>query len=415
MIIGYEAIDGMGALVRDQLVVEDAAQAYGELRRRGLVPVRVAEASASSGPRAGWRAVLRVRLARHRRPDARRASRRDVAFFTEQMAILLETGTPVAASLAALQRQMTCPHWQMLVGQLRQQVEEGASLAAAVASFEHIFDSVYRAMVAAGEASGTLGGILTRLAAMSRQVDRIRRKVVSALIYPALLTCVALAAVTVLIFFVLPRFSRVFVEMRVNLPGSTRGLLACSGFVRQYLAAVLGVLAAGVTGAWYWFRSDRGRRLLARAAVRTPIVGPLVRSVTHARLFRLIGLLIDSRVPLLDALELTRGATRNYLYAALLAGMRENVVNGRPMHEAMNRGNLMPPSMAQMVRTGEENAQLGRVMLLLADHLDDRNETQIGTLTSVLEPLILVFMGAVIGTVAISLVLPMFDLSRISA
>lgn len=413
MIVNYQALNRSGMLVNDSLVVENEEEACSELKRMGLTPVRVQE----HAQRKSWNSwIERMHHCRSRsEADPRKASRRELPLFTEQMAILLETGTPVAPSLAAMGRQVSSRHWQELIRQLRQQVEEGGSLASAVASFPEVFDPIYASMISAGEASGTLPTILNRLAQLSRQSDRIRHKIISAMIYPALLTGISVAVVVVLLFFVLPRFAAIFTEMDVKLPASTRTLLVLSNFVRQNTLFLLIGLAVAIFALVLAVKSEKGQRCWQRNVLKLPIFGPLIRSVINARMFRLIGLLSESSVPLLDSIELTKSSTRNYLYIDMLTQVRDNVLSGQSMHEIMLHGNLVPPSIAQMVHTGEENAQIGRVMMLLANSLDDQNDTKISTLTNIMEPVILVFMGLMIGTVAISLVLPMFDLSQISA
>ncbi|MCP4707102.1 MAG: type II secretion system F family protein, partial [Planctomycetes bacterium] len=321
---------------------------------------------------------------------------------------------PVAASLSALERQLTCPHWRLLVGQLKQRVIEGASLASAVGAYPEIFDPIFSSMISAGEASGKLPAILNRLAQLSRQSDRLKHKVMSAMIYPTLLTTIALSVVMVLIFFVLPRFSAIFAEMNVELPGSTKALLAVSAIVRNHFILVFVSAASVIAAIVLWVRSQRGKYFIARNVLKIPVVGNLICAINNARICRLIGLLVESSITLLDSIELTRASVKHFMFADLLKNMHSNVLVGRSMHEIMATTKIVPASITQMVHTGEENAQVGRIMTLLADHLDDRNETQISTLTSVMEPLILILMGLIIGIVAISLVLPMFDLSRIS-
>ena len=414
MIVNYQAIDRSGALVHDNLVVENASQAYGELTRNGLIPVSIIEQKSRATAPIQSLQKLFDGLGFSKAPDPRRAKRKELPFFTEQMAILLETGTPVAASLSALERQLTCPHWRLLVGQLKKRVIEGSSLASAVGSYPEIFDPIFSSMISAGEASGKLPAILSRLAQLSRQSDRLKHKVISAMIYPALLTTIAFSVILVLIFFVLPRFSAIFVEMKVELPGSTKTLLAISAIVRHHFILTLGSVMGMITTFVLWVRSRRGKRFIARNVLRLPVIGSLICSTNNARICRLIGLLVESSITLLDALELTRASVKHFMFVELLKNMHGNVLVGRSMHEIMAATKIVPASITQMVHTGEENAQVGRIMTLLADHLDDRNETRIGTLTSVMEPLILILMGMIIGTVAISLVLPMFDLSRIS-
>ena len=415
MIIEYQALNHTGNIVTDILTVDDVTQVQAELSNRGLVPISVKTGTGPAMGRSGLKNLLTRLVNRTDRVDPKRASRRDLPFFTAQLAILLETGTPVAASLTAIERQLTNPHWRMIVAQMRRHVEEGGTLTSAASQYPNIFDSVFTSMISAGETSGNLSEILNRLADLSRQADRLKNKLVSAMIYPALLTLISFAVMLVLIFFVLPRFVTVFEELNVKLPATTKALLSVSKFAREYTLLVIGLLSVVIVSVVFALRSKPGRRFRTRASLKIPIAGPLNSALINARIFRLMGLLIESSVPLLDALELTRTATGNYLYTGLIGRMHSSVLNGRTMNEVMLTSRLIPPSIAQMVQTGEENGQVGRVMTMLADYLDDRNETRIGTLTTVMEPIILIFMGLIVGVLVISLVLPMFDLSQISA
>jgi len=414
MIIEYQALNRSGDIVSSTTVVDDMSGAYAQLNRQGLTPIRIKKSPDNVKGGFDLKTLLQRFIGQSRQADPKRASRRHVPFFTSQMAILLETGTPVAPSLTAIEKQLTDPRWSALVARMRLHVEEGGTLTSAAALYPNVFDSVYTSMISAGEASGNLSQMLNRLAELSRQTDRLRHKLISAMIYPTLLTLIALTAMLVITFFVLPRFAIVFEEMNVKLPETTKTLLAVSDFVRQRILLTI-IMASIVIGSIiFWLRSQHGRRFIARSVLKIPVIGPLISSLINARIFRLLGLLVESSVPLLDSLELTIASTKNYLYADLIAKMHRNVLNGKSMHEAMMQNNLVPAGIAQMIHTGENNGQIGKVMSLLADYLDDRNETKIGTLTSVMEPVILIFMGFIVGTLVISLVLPMFDLSQIS-
>lgn len=413
MIIEYQALDLTGSIVTDTLTVADTAEAYTELKRRGLTPVRVTQSKNTNQHADGFLGSLLQRFSSTNAIDPRKARRKHLIFFTTQLTILVETGTPIAASLGALESQFTCPHWGQLISLLRQHVEEGTTLAAAMSQYPEVFDKVYTNMVAAGESSGNLNHILTRLSAMTRQSDRLRSRIIAAMIYPTLLTTISISVLCVLIFFVLPRFEAVFEDMNVDLPGSTKALLAVSNTVRNHMLFTIFSVAAVVTGAIYWLRTEHGRRFVMRYSLRVPVAGPLICSINMSRLLRLLGLMVDSSIPLLEALELTAAATKNYLYAELMEKLRANVIDGQPMYPVLEHSPLVAPGISQMVRTGEENSRLGMVVGLLADHLDEDNETKVNTLTSIMEPVILIVMGFVVGTVALSLVLPMFDLTSI--
>lgn len=412
MIIEYQALDTTGSIVADTLTVADSAEACTELKRRGLTPIRVRERKNGAADSFSFKSLL-GHFSSGNAIDPHKASRQQLPFFTTQLTILLETGTPIAASLSALESQFKCPHWTELIGLLRQHVEEGTTLAAAMSQFPNVFDQVYTNMVAAGELSGNLENIFRRLAAMARQTEKLHNKIISAMIYPALLTIIAMSVLSVLTFFVLPRFESVFEEMKVELPASTKALLALSHAVRNNVIICLLSLIGIVAGIVYWLRTRTGRRTVMRYSLRLPIIGKLIASLQIARILRLLGLLVDSSIPLLESLELTAAATKNYLFTEMVEKMRAYVIDGQPMYPVLQHSDLVGPGIAQMVRTGEENSRIGMVTGLLADHLDDDNETKVNTLTSIMEPVILIFMGIIVGIVALSLVLPMFDLSSI--
>ena len=418
MIVEYQALDRTGTLLSDTIVVEPEVDVCAELKRRGLVPVHIGRGSAGSvvggsGLKSSFNGLLDG-FSRSGGANPRRASKRHVQFFTSQLAILLETGTPVASSLSSIEHQLTCPHWKVLVGNIRRHVEEGGTLASSVGRYPKLFDPLFTSMIAAGESSGRLPEILNRLAELARQSDRIRSKVISTMIYPALLMTIASSVLAVLLFFVLPRFGAIFEEMSVVLPSSTSFMLSASEFVRGHVFLSLLCFCFVIGGPIFWLYTPSGRRVASRFLLRVPVIGPLVSSIINARIFRLVGLLVESSIPLLEALDLTTSATKHYLYVAMLERVHSNVLNGRAMSEAMASSGLVPASLSAMVRTGEENGNVGKVMLMLADYLDDNNDTKVGMLTSIMEPVILIFMGLIVGVVAVSLVLPMFDLSRIS-
>lgn len=414
MIVEYQAINKTGAIVNDTIVVDDPADATAELIRRGLTPIKVHAESGGGDGAFNLLGRLKGLQQKSMLADPRRASRKHLPFYTSQLAILLETGTQVAPSLVAIERQMTDPHWKQLIAEMRRHVEEGGTLTSATSLYPQVFDSVYVSMISAGEASGNLSRILNRLADLARQADRLRNKIISAMIYPALLIGISFVVMIILAFYVIPRFTGIFTELNVSLPASTTMMLGMSTFVRENLILTLIAFGGLIAGLMYWLKSRPGKYFVDKMTLKVPIIGPLASSLIIARIFRILGLLVESSVPLLEALELTRHTTSNHLYTDVIQKAHDSVLHGQSMHEVFLYSRLVPPSIAQMVHTGEENGQVGKVMSMLADYLDDRNETQINMLTSIMEPFILIIMGCLIGTMVFSLVLPMFDLSNIS-
>ena len=296
-----------------------------------------------------------------------------------------------------------------MVATVRQRVEEGASLSEAMRQHPAHFDGVALSLVAAGESGASLDKMLLRLATILERAAQVRGAIIGALVYPAVLTSVCLIVLVIMIMVVLPRFEGMFSAMNTSLPASTEVLLVISDFLRTYWWGVGGDR-----------RRDRGPGALpphppgsaGRDAMLVPRpVGALCRSFATARITRILGLLSESHVPLLTALELTRKASGNAVYAELLARVQDAVERGEPISGRLGEGGLISAPVCEAVRTGENTGRLGEVLTNIAEFLDRENEVIIRSLTSILEPLILVVMGLLVGAVAVSMFLPLFDLA----
>ncbi len=399
----YTAYDRAGKVVSGAIEAPATADAGETLRRQGLFVSKI-EAETSPGParpadrpvRAGGN---RLRL---------------VAGFTRQLGVLVSTGTPVVDALEALERQASDERFRKAIGHVRQKVVEGSPLAAALESQSRYFDAVSRSLVAAGESSGKLDAMLERLADLTRQQLRVRNALVGAMVYPCLLMVVAVGVLTTMLVFVLPRFAGLFKTMNAPLPPSTKVLMAMSHALTAYWYIVVLAVAVSVAAAVWWLRSRSGRRALNTVAVRAPKIEKLTRNFATARLARLIGVLLESKVQLLDALQLTREAFSNHHYVNMLQRAQESVTRGEPLSQSLAASGLVAPSVCEAVRNGERTGQVGRVMLSMADYLDEENEVVVKSLTSILEPVILIVLGAVVGIVATSMFMPLFDLTSMA-
>ncbi len=290
-------------------------------------------------------------------------------------------------------------------------LERGLSLSEALGAHPECFDSVYRAMVAAGESSGKLTALLDRLAVLTRKRVHVLSTVRAAMTYPILLCCVATTVFGALLLFVVPRFGELFANIGAPLPPTTAALIAAGEGLRTYWWALAGAIVAAAVAARQYFKSSAGRRAVDTVAIRLPQVGKLFRNFATARIVRLLGLLTDSHLPVQDILSLTRGATSNVHYAALLAKAEQAVGHGEPVSSAFRETNLISPSVYESMRSGEQSGQVGPLLLELADFLDDENELALKSLTSIVEPVLLILMGLMVGFVAISIFLPLFDVT----
>ena len=374
------------------------------LSRRGLFVLEVHEAGQAHPDTAAPKRGLTLK---------RGSKTRCLADFTRQLSILVGTGTPVVQAMAAVERQTKDETFRAVIADVRRRVEEGSTLADAMEHHPRVFDAVARSLVSAGESGGRLDDMLARLAALVRQQEVMRGAIIGAMIYPALLIVVAFSVLTLMIAFVIPRFSGLFETLDAPLPPTTALLMSTSELLRAYWWGAVLVLAALAVAAVYWLTSNRGRQIIDTVAVRTPKLGKLIRSLATARIARLLGVLLESRVPLLESLSLTRQAMTNSHYRALLVKIEESVTRGEAMSDALAASDLVTPSFAEAVRNGEQGGRVASVLLNLANCMDEDNAMVVKSVTSIIEPLILIALGLVVGFVAVSMFLPLFDVTSV--
>lgn len=404
MKISYRGFDAAGKPVAGTVEASDSREAQESLRKRGVFTTFVGEE--------GRAAEAPMKAPRGTRA---RIKSKDVAVFMRELAVLVSSGTPVVEALTSLERQAAPGAWHDVVRDLRARVETGEQLSEALGRHAAVFDGVCRSLVAAGEQGGKLDVMLDRAAKLLRQQQKVRGTIGGAMVYPCVLLVVAMGVLTTLIGFVLPRFEGLFQSLQTPLPPTTKVLMALSHAVRDNWWAFAIGLGGGITGLVLWLRSEAGRVAIDRLLVDLPIAGKLTRAVVTARIARVLGVLLDGRVLLVDALKLTRQAAGNVLYEELVGRAEDSITRGDTLTAGLvardGERTLIPGTVCEAIRNAERSGRLGPVLLTLADHMDEDNEIVIKTLASVMEPFILVVLGLVVGTVAVSMFLPLFDLT----
>ncbi len=403
MKIAYRGFDAGGKAVAGTIQADAPEQAREQLRRQGVFVTSI-DQSGGGAQAAGAQRGYSIRLGGGSRL-------RLVAGLVRQMAVLVSTGTTVVDALTVLEKQTAPGKWRDVVADLRKRVEEGAQLSEAMSHHPGWFDEVSRSLVAAGESRGKLGDMLERLGALTRQQIKIRTALSGAMVYPCLLMCVAAGVVTAMIGFVLPRFKGLFESLGAPLPPSTAALMAASEWLGYWWWAVLIGLGASGFALVQWLGTGHGKTTVDWALLNLPQIGAITRNFATARIARLLGVLAEGRVGLLEALELTRAATSNSQYQALLQRAEQAVTKGEPISAAFDGSPLISPSVTAALRSGERTGRVGSVLLSLADFMDEDNEVVVKSLTSILEPVILIVLGTIVGTMAASMFLPLFDLS----
>lgn len=399
----YEGFDRSGEKRSGRVDASTREEATEKLRREGIFPTSVHEGDARAQKTRGAKgaSIFGSRL-------------KQKAIFIRQLQVMISTGTPLVEALGAVERQSKDQKWCDVIRDVRERLEEGSSFAEALETHPEVFDAVARSLISAGESSGQLDAMLDRLAALTKQQHRTRSAFIGALIYPALLTLVATFVLGLMLLFVLPRFSGLFETLDAPLPPTTEILIDLGVLLRTYWWA-LPIIAAAITGGgWYFLGTDNGKRTLDDIAVKAPTIGKIGRSLATARLSRMLGVLLQSKVPLLEALDLTGATLSNYHFVELVQEAKEAATKGQPISAAFADCPLVPASLTEALRNGEQTGRIGPVLVNVADFLDEENETLLKSLSSTLEPIILLALGVIVGFVALSLFLPLFDLTSMT-
>jgi type IV pilus assembly protein PilC len=405
MRLAYHAYDGNGREVNDVVEAASMADATEMLRRNGLFVAEInAAASENWGPAPAAGA----------KPIRVRSGLKQLAAFTRQLHVLVSSGIPLVDGMGALRRQIADPGWRAVVTDVRARVEEGKSLAAAMDSHPKSFDPIYRSLIAAGEASGTLPMMLERLGHLLQKRLHIRNTIIGAMVYPGLLLTIAMGVMVVLLVFVIPRFAVLFKSLGVPLPGTTQFLIVASDVVRTYWWAIPVILFVIVLGMRLYVKSAAGRRVIDGLILKLPQLGKLARSFILARIARVLGVLLEGRVTIVEAIDLTRQGAGNVCYADLLTRAQDAVIRGQTISSVFNSSDLVTPSITEAVRSGEQSGRLGFLLLQIADFLDEDNDIVLRSLTSIIEPIILVLLGLLVGAMALSLFTPLFDIAAIA-
>jgi type II secretory pathway component PulF len=395
----YIAKSSTGETLSGVLAASSPARVHEQLREQELFVISVRPVASA--------AALLGRTGRLRR--RRGVSKRDLLALTSQLAIMSRTGVDLASALGNVSQQCSNPALKKILQRVHEGVLSGQSVSRALSSYEDVFGQSYVASVAAAEAAGRLPDVLDRLAKLLRSELRMRSTLCTLLAYPLLLMSVSAIVVLALVFFVLPQFAGVFEQLEVPLPAITQFLVHVSCELRGRYWLWGGFSIAAIAAIVVFRRSPTGRKCLDRLLLNLTFVRNVTRSLLIGRTFRLLGTMIESGVPLLEGLQLTRSSIRNSLFKELFDTLEEEVVNGRGLGSTFLACPFVPPAAAQMIATAERTGTLASVTQLMGDYYEEEGETRLRELATVLEPLIIVVMGVVVAFVVMSVMLPVFD------
>lgn len=379
------------------------------LRREGILVTEIQEGDESKlNANKGW-LNKKLRLS----SLFERITVEDLSLVTRQLATLLQAGVPMIDSLTALIEQVEKKSLKTIFSQVKAEVNEGSSLADAMAQHS-CFSNVFVNMVRAGEASGTLDVVLQRLADFTESQAQLRSKVIGALTYPMVMMTVALVVLAIILTTVVPRITRIFEHSDMTLPFVTRLMLGVSGFMQNYWwLLVIAVIAASYAFS-RWKVTETGRAKWDRFCLRVPVFGPIIQMVAVARFSRTLSTLLSSGVPLLTTLQIVRNVVASEPLEQAVDAVREAVREGEDIATPLRKSGLFPPMVTHMIAIGERSGQLEEMLTRVASTYEQRVDGQVSTLTSLLEPIMIVLMGGIVGIILFSVLLPMMQMSQLA-
>ncbi|HEY6572795.1 MAG TPA: type II secretion system F family protein, partial [Candidatus Eisenbacteria bacterium] len=342
---------------------------------------------------------------------------RDLAIFTRQFATMINAGLPLVQCLDILSKQTEKESFRQIIAGVMREVEAGNTLAESLGKKENqrVFDELFVNMVEAGEAGGILDDILMRLATFIEKAEALKRKVQGAMVYPGVVMTVALLATAFMLIFIIPTFARMFTGFGAELPLPTKIVMGLSSFLRSYWwALLLGIVGIGV-GIQRYYRTERGHLEIDRLLLKVPVLGDVLRKGAVARFTRTLGTLISSGVPILTGLEITARTSGNRVIQAAIMAARASIREGETISAPLKESNVFPPMVVQMISVGEETGALDDMLTRIADFYDSEVDTAVDSLTSLIEPIMIVFMGGIVGGMVVAMYLPMFKLINVVA
>jgi type IV pilus assembly protein PilC len=335
---------------------------------------------------------------------------RDIVIFTRQFATMINSGLPLVQSLSILANQTENKALKDVTKQVVFDVEAGNTLADAFSRHPKAFSGLFVNMVAAGEAGGILDTILLRLAVFLEKNDALVRKVKSAMIYPAVIMSVAAIAISVLLIFVIPVFQSMFASVQMELPLPTRIVIGASSFLKGYWWAVIGIVAGGAFLLKRYYATADGHRNIDRMMINAPVLGDVIRKSAVSRFTRTLGTLISSGVSILDGLEITAKTAGNQVIHDAVMESRNSIAGGETIAAPLERSKVFPPMVISMIAVGEQTGGLDEMLTKIADFYDEEVDVAVGALLSLMEPVMIVVLGVIVGGMVVAMYLPIFDM-----
>ncbi len=401
----YTATDRTAKIVQGSMEAADERAVVTWLQDNGYYPIKIGQPGAEAVARPG---LVRLPIRFARGPSAQ-----DVLAFTQQLATLLEAGMELDRSLAILLDLTENPRFRSILRSILADIQAGSSFADSLAKHPRLFSRLYVSMVKAGEASGSLEVILSRLAGFLERSKAVRDEVTSALIYPLLLLLVGGAAIVFMMNFVIPRFAQIFADTKQLMPLPTRILLAISTFTTSYWWICLGTIVAGWIALRVYLQTEQGRVRWDQWKLELPLLGSLIREIEVSRFARTFGTLLHSGVPVLAAVSIVKETITNRVIAGAMSRLQEGVKRGEGISGPLRATGAFPSFSIHMTKVGEETGKLEEMLIKVADTYDERVRRTVKRLTSLLEPVLILSLGAIVGFIVLSMLLAIFSINEL--
>lgn len=399
----WEGKDQSGHTVKGELEAPNPQQVFNTLRAKRIAPnvKKIKEKGKGLDKELkipGFKAKIKTR---------------DIVIFTRQFATMIDAGLPLVQGLDVLGRQHENPAMRKCLMDVKERVESGSTLADALGKHSRGFDDLYVNMVAAGETGGVLDIILERLAIYLEKADQLKRQVKTAMIYPSVVVGAAMIVTSILLIFVIPTFADMFKDFGAALPAPTRVVLAISDFFVAYSP----VIGASIFGLFWLYKrflkTDRGKEVMHPIFLKIPVVGNVIRKVAVARFARTLGTMLSSGVPILDALNTCARTAGNKIVEREIEQVRQSITEGKSITEPLRNSTIFPPMVVQMINVGESTGALDAMLSKVADFYEDEVENAVNGLKQLIEPLMILFLGTVVGGLVIAMYLPIFKIGSV--
>lgn len=395
----WEGKNRTGKVQKGTMEAPDEAAVIAALRRQGIMPSSVKER--------GKGLDMEIKL-----PGFEpKVTTKDLVVFTRQFATMIDAGLPLVQCLDILSRQQDNKTFKKILTEVKESVESGSTFADALAKHPKAFDELYVNLVAAGEVGGILDTILNRLAAYIEKAMKLKKQVKSAMTYPATVVGIATIVVAVILIFVIPQFEKMFRDFGGELPAATQFVISLSNFVVDYALVIFIAIVVLIFAIKKIYATKKGRERIDDLLLKLPVFGILIRKVSVAKFTRTLGTMISSGVPILDGLDITAKTAGNKTVERAIYQVRASISEGKTIAEPLEKSGVFPPMVCQMIAVGEQSGAIDTMLNKIADFYDDEVDYAVANLTSMMEPLLMLFLGTTVGGLVIAMYLPIFKLA----